>query len=818
MGRLPVEFNAFVGRHDHVAEGARLLQAARLVTFTGAGGVGKTRLALRLAEEVAPAFRDGACLVELADVTKADHMYRAVAEALGILDNSAEALFARIIGQVRDMHLLVVLDNCEHLVEHVKRLVQTVLKAARGVRILTTSRVKLGVPGEEHMPVEPLPPSEALQLLIERGAAASADWRQALRDHGRLPEADMTAATRLCESVDGIPLAIELAAARLDSMTVHEIADSLLDRLRALGDVLVDDEPEQHNHRSLRATMDWTYGLLSKAEQRMWAVTSVFAGGHDLDAAQAVCAAQGIDAQDVLPLLTGLVRHSVVRAVNHDGRTHYRMLDTVREYGAQLVPEGKTRKELCQAHADYMAALLDEAARQWFGPDEVKWMRRLHKELPNIRVALDFFLTQPGQARRGLCMAVAAASTRFGVFGGRQHEIRLFLTSIVDEYLPQACEQHVTALALAAWFPLILGDPAAADPLLRRCEATAAELGISQTSAALQYALGTELWLTEPNPTTARHSIEILGRAAELFQRAGQPGSAHMAHMFQAFAAGFLGNATTATTLAHRLLAEAEQHQAPWCIAWALWANALVELRHGDTHTAARLLHRALTAQHDMGDAWGPGWAMWLAALIAAATGRPAPAAQLFGAAWKLHQQIRVNVQGLVPWRREQERAEVRVRRELGDDEFEVQVAVGASLSYEDAMELAALPQPRDEPPPSARDLLTPREYEVAELLTAGLHNKDIAQSLQIAYRTVEKHAENIYAKLGVSSRVGVATWMVRRDPLADTASPPRQTTVGPRSRHDPTAGHVDQAGVDQGQVDQSRVDQGGPRRTGRAT
>jgi predicted ATPase/DNA-binding SARP family transcriptional activator len=420
-GNLPAEMTTFVGREQQLGQAQRLLETARLVTLTGVGGVGKTRLALWIGAQVSGMLRDGVWLADLAPLSDPDLLGRTVAEALGIRDHSTRPSVDILIKRLRNKHLLLMLDNCEHMVSAVAALVVTLLRAAPGLRVLATSRQRLGVHGEHVLLVPPLTVPfdenaelplthyEAVRLLADRAVASAADFQ--ITEHNRV------AVIQLCQRLDGIPLAIELAAVRLSTLSQEEVLERLDDRFRLLTSTHAQVTPPYH--QTLRAVVDWSHDLCSEPEQLLWARLSVFSGGFDLAAAEAVCAGDGIAGEDVLDILSSLVHKSILAASNHGNRTRYRLLETIRQYGQQQLNDLGQGPALRRAHRDYYQDMTIRAAAQWCGSREIEWMYQLRQELPNLRVALDFCLTQPDQAQAGL--EIAANLTR-------RHTARLGLT------------------------------------------------------------------------------------------------------------------------------------------------------------------------------------------------------------------------------------------------------------------------------------------------------------------------------------------------------------------------------------------------------
>ncbi|TWP46067.1 AAA family ATPase [Lentzea tibetensis] len=774
-GGAPAEVTSFIGRSRLLRDAKDLHGTARMITLIGTGGVGKTRLLYRLAHELrtessASQFEHGVVVVKLSEVRSGDRLASTIAEALGVLDNSTAPMRDRLIERVRHARLLLLLDNCEHLVDAepaegpLPSLLRDVLAEAPGVRVIATSRARLGVPGEHLLTVPPLcagvtetcdsnddEPHEAVRLLGDRATAAGAP----------IDLCDPKAA-ELCRLLDGIPLAIELAAAKLDVLTLTELVEQHHVRHNLLR-LLVDGPSEQRHHRTLHGTLDWSYRLLTSTEQLTWSVISVFEGGFDLDAARTICARHEIAPDDVFDLLTRLVRTSLLEVEKLNGRTRYRMLEIIRQYGHELLAKAGTEHTARQAHADYYAALVEQGAQQWLGPDEVVWIRRMRTELANLRAAQEHFVATE-QRERGLELAVNATRTRFHYHAGLINEAHRMLALGMDDPASSIGPLQVAALALRAWIALTQGHAEVATPLLARAENGARALGCHDTNGLVLFASGTRLLMAEPDPRRASECLSLFARAEGAFRAAGQHGDAHMTTLFAAFATAFLGDADTALAASARALDSANTAGAQWCISWALWASGLTQLLHGDLTEALRLAHQALRIQHEMDDNWGLAWTSWLLALIAANRGEHRLAGTLFGVANRMQAAAHATVHGLQAFRRVQEQIQFVCRGEIGDNEFETAIAEGEALCTPDALALAhslTLPRQRTttahtRPPGDLSD----REYQVAELIAAGKSNQEIATILRISARTVETHVTNIHKRLKLNSRVHVATWV----------------------------------------------------------
>ncbi|MFJ4878539.1 AfsR/SARP family transcriptional regulator [Streptomyces sp. NPDC088745] len=682
-GNLPAETTTFVGRESQLAALHDLLERSRLITLTGVGGVGKTRLALRVARQAAPAFADGVWLADLATLSEPALLDRAVADALGVRDQSARPAADAVAAHLRTRSVLLVLDNCEHLVDEAAALALRLLRAAPGLRILATSRERFGVP-DEHVLVVPgltLPdpqstaPSEALRLLSERAAGCAPASARGY--------ADSAPAAELCRRLDGIPLAIELAAVRLSSLTVEQVLARLEDRFRLLASPRT-GSPHRYRH-TLRGVIDWSHSLCSPGERLLWHRLAVFTGGCDLEAAESVCAGDGIAAHEVLDLLTALVHKSVVVVEETGGAARYRLLETIRQYGrCRLEEQAGAATELRLRHSAHYHRMTVRAAAEWCGPAEVDWLLRLRAEVPNIRVALEFCRAHPGRAAVGVETAVHLTRTRFWFFGCTPSEGRHWLESLSGprEDVPE--ELHALATAMKAWIALCQGDRPAAREFTDACRA-AGRRARTARSAPVLYIEGAYDFLVDGGP----RSVELFSRARDAFRSAGHTGDAHMATMMWAMAAAFLSPRETAWFACRTYLAEAEESGAAWACSWAVWCTGLTELLHGEPGRALGLLRDALVRQRAIDDSWGPVWGVETIAWTAGALGHPRHAARILGAADRLRRVTGVTLTGIRPFHREHTRTDALAREGLGPAVYAQEWGRGAAAPDGIALVLA---------------------------------------------------------------------------------------------------------------------------------
>lgn len=441
---LPIQLTSFVGREDDVAEVAKLLSGSRMVTLAGVGGAGKTRLAVQTAAEALSNYDNGVWLVELAPVTNADQVAPTVMDVLGIEETPTEDPMDTTVKWLSDKEILLILDNCEHIVDPAARFAARALGAGTGVSILATSREMLGVPGEYPYQVKSLasPASvdeavrsaviryPAVRLFAERGELARPGWRITSENAG--------AVVQICQRLDGMPLAIELAAARLRMMRTEQIAERLDDRFRLLTGGSRTVLPRQ---QTLEAAIDWSFDLLSAEEKVLFRRMAVFMGGFTLESAESVCGVDPLDELSVFDHVGHLVDKSLVQAEErHDG-IRYRMLETLRQYARQKLAESDEIESMRRRHAEHFLDLTEQAEPELRGEDEDYWFRRLDDELDNLRQAMSWALEAPEPQ---LAQAIAGGLYRYFMYRFRTVEGRHWAERAVA-----ASEEPTAARAMA---------------------------------------------------------------------------------------------------------------------------------------------------------------------------------------------------------------------------------------------------------------------------------------------------------------------------------------------------------------------------------
>jgi predicted ATPase/DNA-binding CsgD family transcriptional regulator len=750
IGGLPADTTSFVGRKSDVTEVRRLVSGGRLVTLTGVAGVGKTRLALRVAANLGRSFPDGVWLAELEHVRDAALVAHTVSESLGIRDETGRPQLTVLAEHLRDRKLLLVLDNCEHLAEACARLVTALLDAAPGLTILATSRERLRVPEERHWQVAPLslpdpeqrmPPGAALQypaltLFAERARAAEPNFALTPENEAKV--------VQICELLDGLPLAIELVAVRLRALPL----DHLLYRLT--GDywsLAVGRRGRVPRHRTLEAAIAWSYQLCSPEEQELWARVSAFAGSFDEAAAVAVC---GLPAAAVPRLLAGLVDKSVLIREGLPGRPRFRLLNTLRQYGRDRLPPGD-EDDLRRRHRDHYLALAEQGEKRWFSAEQLEVAAQTRLEHANLRAALDFCLA--AEQRTGLRLAATLWFywTGCGLLAEGRHWLDRALAAN-----PEPGRDRGKALWVNGYVATLQGDQLAAYGMLEECHAYAEEAGDELALAYSTHRLGCNQLVGDD-----------LHKATALFEEArsryaGLTLDSHvmLAHIELAIAAVFLEDLDRAATLCEEGRALGEAHGEQWAYAYAIYVLALVALLREDPRQATAYGRQALRIKRMFNDLLGMVLALEVLAWSAATAER---AALLLGAASQIWPSVGYPMFGSRYFSEPHRDCELKARRALGDREFEAAFRRGMGLTVEDAVGYAM----GEAPNTSELDLsgvpqLTPREQQVAELIAEGLSNREIAARLVISQRTVESHVEHVLHKFGFTSRTQVVAWAER--------------------------------------------------------
>lgn len=785
-GNLPLQLTSFIGRQSRIAGVAGLLSANRLVTLTGAGGVGKTRLAIEIGARLGDNYADGVWLVELAPLADPALVPRAVAGALGLTEEAGRPILESLLSYVRARELLLLLDNCEHVVAACAAFAERLLQTCPGLRVMATSREALNLIGEVVwlVPSLSVPSSEvhvssgdskpgtselldfeAVRLFVDRARAASSDFT--------LGDRNATAVAQVCRRLDGIPLALELAAARVRALTVEQIASRLDERFQLLAAGRRTAVPR---HQTLRAMVDWSYALLSDGERSLFRRLSVFAGGWTLEAAERVCAGEEIEDREVLGLLSQLVDRSLVVAEQRGEEKRYRLLETLRQYGSERLRESGEEVAVRDRHLAWFLALAEQADPEFYRAGQAAWYDRLETEIDNVRAGLEWSKTESIRLAAGLRLAGALWRfwyTRGHLTEGWERLVGLLELSAAAGVAEADLQAHMAARVIALDSAGRLGayrdDLAAADQFVRE--------GLALHRTAEDKA-GTAISLRNLGIVTMykgelAEAQGYLEESVALMREISDAGLTHTPLLHLGWVAYFQGDYDRALALWDEGVALARDYGDIFTQGNILTGLGQLALRRGDLAAAHAHLEADLRLRLETRDAGGTCEAIEVLACVAATEGRPERAVRLAGAAAAL----RTVAARTIPAARVAER-EARLepaRRALSAETAAAAWAEGAAMSLEQAIAYA-LESPAEEVrqaparphTPSPADPLTLREREVAVLLARGLTNREIAAELVIAAGTAGIHVDHIFAKLGFHSRAQVAAWVAERGLLTD--------------------------------------------------
>lgn len=668
-GNLPPESASFVGRERELGLLDGLLRERRLITLTGVGGVGKSRLALRAAARARREHPDGVWWVELSPLRDPRLLTATVAHAVGLADHSAAPLDEELCAWMADRTLLLVLDTCEHLVADCRHLVGELLQSAPGLTVLVTSREPLGSPGERVVDVRPLPcegpDSDALALFRARALTAAPRTAAAFAD----PDGAGVAAD-VCRRLDGIPLALELAGARMRRWSLEQMAE----RLGARFDVLSDSRTARPpRHRTMRTAIGWSHELCEPVERLLWARLSVFSGDFDAAAARAVCAGGPLPAARVERVLAGLVAKSVVRRTEERGTgTRFRMLDTIREYGHGWLAELGEDRLVADRHAHWYAALARAADQGWLGPGQVDWYRRMTAERAQLRTALEHLLGADPTA----ALEMAGALWFYWFACGHAREGRGFLERALRAAPPvgAAYNQAQWALGLTA---MLQGDMDAAREIGARCAGAAARLADPERELRAAYLSAVSV-LMPGDPVRALALAGPRARAAH-GGRTSAPGWL-LCKLATGYALCDLERYEEATAEARSLREACAELGERWLRAYADYILAVAALGLGDHGEAARHVRAMLSGKRLLGDRFGIALGLDVLAAAVAALGDGELAARLLGTGHAWWRTVgRPQMGGSPSLTALRDRGERQARAAIGDAAYETAFLGGAA-------------------------------------------------------------------------------------------------------------------------------------------
>jgi predicted ATPase/DNA-binding CsgD family transcriptional regulator len=758
----PLKLTSLVGREREISALKGLLEGdTRLLTLTGPGGSGKTRLASAVAMEVVEDFEDGVWWVELAPLSDPDLVVQALARVLNVPESPGRSLTETITEDLRDLEILIVLDNCEHLVEACALLADALLRYCPNLCILATSREALGVAGERNFPVPPLSSPrvqglsaeelegfEAVRLFVERASYRRPDFV--------LDAQSGRAVAEICRRLDGMPLAIELAAAKTRVLSAEQISSRLDDSFRLLKSESRTLDPRQ---RTLGAAIDWSYDLLDELERVLLRRLSVFAGRFTLMAAEAVCSGEGIPEDDVLDLLSHLVDKSLLLAEEEGDEIRYRMLETVRQYGREKIVASGNLDPVSLRHARYYLTLAEEAEAGLRGPDQVAYFRRLEEDIANFRAALSWTLdkAEPSEELAQLGLRLTVALWLFWNIQGSTEGHRW-----VEEALRKSTGRtavRARALGGAGWMSLWGGDYGRAISLLEESIALFRELGDTDEAAiSLAYLGMTAVRQADEGQVFGlREEAETLRREPSLGRRA----RAELL-FFLAAAASSETDFPQAMALFEESLAMFRDLEDARGISRCLISFGMVSVMGRNYDQTESVARKGLESVRELGDRPGASFALLVEAALAGVRNEPVRAARLWGAAEALREAIGLSMghQDRVDY--DYEGRVAAARAQLDDAAWKAAWNEGRTMSPEQAVDYAlqsrAIQRENITPSPQTYPAgLSAREVDVLTLVAQGLTNARIARQLFISPNTVNRHLNSVYRKLDVSSRAAAA-------------------------------------------------------------
>jgi predicted ATPase len=709
-GNLPAETNRLVGRAAELTQIGLLLERSRLVTVSGVAGVGKTRLALRAIADLAPRFADGAGWVELSPLDDGIALPYAIAEALPLADQTNRPMIDVVADYLADRELLLVLDTCEHIADACALAAEALLAAAPKLRILTTSRCALNVSDEEILAIAPLPVpdaprpvpdsaagadaaaagagtaaevlgadgEDAVTLLAERAAQATPGFKVTLWNR-----ADVVS---LCRRLDGLPLAIELAAARLAEMPIRELTDRLADRFAVLGDIDPDaDDADPPWHQALRTAIGWSHQLCSPAERLAWARASVFAGSFDTETAGQVCADDRLPAEQIPALLHSLADKSILTRVPvPDAEPRLRMLDSIRDYGAFWLRNLDEERRLQRRHRDVYLDLACRGESAWLGSEQLAWYDRMTAEHDNLRAALEFAIADTeGHTALELTSALWFFWYTCGFNKEGQHYLERALAAD-----PTPGPARTMALWACGFVLLAQGDFDAAGALADQSAAEAESQGDDSAAAMAQALAMCAAWTRGD----AQRAISLIERLRTAPRQDIPLFAALLAKVVHGHVYVAQGNPTAAIAVLEELHAECEQNGEHWMRSYADFFRAQAEMASGRPLVAQTYARAALKTKHRMHDSVGIAFAIDMLGWAAGAIGRPERAARLLGLAKQVWDTVGVPHMGVRELQAARDACARETRQALGDDAYQAAYQAGYDSDIESGVAYALDP------------------------------------------------------------------------------------------------------------------------------
>lgn len=757
VGNLPLDATRFIGRQHELSTAKAMLEATRILTLTGIGGVGKTRLALRLAAEMRGQFPHGVWLAEFGELLDSSLVPNVVAEALRLHTRGTDPA-NEVAEFLAPRQALLVLDNCEHVIDAAARFVQSLIRTCPDVLILATSREPLNVAGESVMRVPSLPvpgpdhepelvgtPTyDAIALFEDRASTAVPGFM--------LSEDNLGTVVRICRHLDGLPLAIELAAARLRAMSLDQLLQRLTDRYALL---TRGARAAPTRQQTLRLCIEWSYDLCTPIEQRIWTQMSVFSGSFELDAAQNVVL-EKISQDELLDVVSSLVDKSILIREEHGTVVRFRMLDTLRDFGREKVLASDGYRRLQHRHYGWYRHLVLEAEADWIGPHQLDWLTRIGREQSNLREAMEFALLESNHLDSDAALQITAALFPFWFARNLFSEGRYWLDRALAEDVGHTTTERIKVICFSSVLAELQGDFRAGADLIALGRTLLAEMDDPVSHAYIDHAEGL-----------------LVLYSGDAFQA-----SAHLENALRQFSAGNVvrprvwtlfmlgvsyelrGRTAQAVECYDEVLTITESRGESVYRSYSLWGLGVARYRQGDAESASTLIMQSLRLCRLVDEPLVAAVGLEVLAWIAGDHRDSERAAVLLGAAESLGSAVGSSpllFHELRAYHSECERAS---RELLGGDVYRLRHRKGARLGLEKAIAFALVEEHRQKDRNEVQGDLTDRERQVADMVARGLSNQAIATKLGISQRTAQNHVEHIFSKLGVKSRKQIAAWV----------------------------------------------------------